>query len=168
MNVMLNLFLRMWVLRANPQDLPASRALTYGLAVIYMLSSLFSVLAEASLARAFAASAVDLALLVAVVHTLLLMAKVPERGYQTFSAVFGTSIILVIVSTVFMYALGSTEIRATMLLLLLAWYLLIVGHILRQAISVPVLLGALITLMYLMVSAGVTSFLLFPTQIGGQ
>ena len=168
MNVLLNLFLRMWVLRANPQDLPTSSTLTYGLAVIYMLSSLVSVLTEASLVRAFAASAVDLVLLVAVVHTLLIMAKVPERGYQTFSAVFGTSIFLVVASTVFMHSLASTELRATMLIILLAWYLLIVGHILRQAISVPVLLGALITLMYLMVSAGVTSFLLFPSQAGGQ
>ena len=168
MTALLNLFMRMWLLRANPQDLPASKTLTYSLATVYLFSSLVSVLSEVNMARALAASVLDLILLIAVVHTLLIMAKVPERGYQTFSAVFATSIVLVVASTAFMHSLGSTELRATMLLLLLAWYLLIVGHILRQAISVPVLLGALIALVYLMVSAGVTSFLLFPQQTGGQ
>lgn len=162
MSTLLNLYLRMWVLRANPQDLPVSRTLTYSLAAFYVFVSILSVLSQISVTGALAASMVDLGLLVVTVHALLVIAKVPERGLQTLSAVFGTSILLVIVSSMFMALFDAASLRGSMLLMLLAWYLLIFGHILRQAIAMPVLLGALIGLLYLMVSAGLTSTLFFP------
>jgi len=162
MNVLAKLFMRMWILRANPQDLPASQVLTYGLAFVYVVISTLSVISRISLPAAFAASMLDLGLLVLTVHALLAIAKVPERGMQTLSAIFGASIVLVIVSTAMMAIADTPSVRGTMLLMLLAWYLLIFGHVLRQAISMPVLLGALIGLLYLMLSAALTSTLFFP------
>jgi len=163
MNILLNLFTRLWVLRANPQDLPASQVLVYGLAFVYVIVSTLSVVSRIGIPAAFAASMLDLGLLVATVHVLLAIAKVPERGLQTLSAIFGTSILLVLMSMAMMAMIGTPSLRGTMLLLLLAWYLLIFGHVLRQAISMPVLFGALIGLLYLMVSAALTSTLFFPS-----
>lgn len=168
MSSILNLFFRLWVLRANPQDLPSSKMLTQILVAIFLFASLLSYLFEINVLKAFAASVVDLVLLLATVHTLLLIAKVPERGYQSASAVLATSIVLVVVSTLIMLIVGSNEIRSSLLLVLLAWYLLIFGHILRQAIALPILLGALIALLYMMVSAGAISYLFFPLKTGGQ
>jgi len=91
MNVLAKLFMRMWILRANPQDLPASQVLTYGLAFVYVVISTLSVISRISLPAAFAASMLDLGLLVLTVHALLAIAKVPERGMQTLSAIFGAS-----------------------------------------------------------------------------
>lgn len=164
MTSLLNLYFRMWVLQANPQDLPASRALTYVLAATYVLVSMISVLTRIGPFGAFAAAMVDLGLLVGTVHLLLLIARVPERGMQTLSAVFGASILLVIMTTAMVFLVDAQSMRASLLLMLLAWYLLIFGHIMRQAIQMPVLFGALIGLLYLMLSAGLTSILFFPNS----
>lgn len=155
MNQLLYLFMRMWVLRANPQDLPPSRILTFGMATLYMLISFASMFRQLGLPSALAASTIDIALLATTVYALLAIAHVPERGYQTLSAVFGASFILVLATLLLVALLGSAQLRNSMILLLLAWYLLMFGHILRQAIAMPVLLGAVIAFVYLMLSAGI-------------
>lgn len=164
MTSLLNVYFRMWALQANPQDLPVSRSLTTILASIYVLVSMISVLTRIGPFSAFAAAMVDLGLLVGTVHLLLLIARVPERGMQTLSAVFGASILLVILTSAMVILVDVQGARASLLLMLLAWYLLIFGHIMRQAIQMPVLFGALIGLLYLMLSAGLTSILFFPSS----
>jgi len=164
MSALLNLFARLWSLRANPQDLPVSKTLTQMLIGLYFIASIFSVIIQIRLLPAIGASAVDLALLLSLIYGLLLVAKVPERLYQTLSAILSSSILLAIGSTLVTLFSGA-EIRSTLLLLMLAWYMVVFGHVLRQAIDMPILLGALIALLYLMTSAGLTSFLFFPPQV---
>jgi hypothetical protein len=163
MSALFNLFGRLWLLRANPQDLPASRVLTRILIGLYFISSILSVIIQIRLLPAIGASVVDLILLLTLVYGLLLVAKVPERVYQTLTAILSTSILLAIGSTL-VTLFGAAEIRSSLLLLLLAWYMVVFGHVLRQAVDMPVLLGALIALLYLMASAGLTSYLFFPSQ----
>ena len=154
MNQLLNLFLRMWVLRANPQDLPASRALTHALAVLYIFVSIASMLGQFGISRALAASIIDTTLLIAPVIALLAISGFPERSYQTLSAILGASIALVLALLMLSVLVSSLQSLQAMQLLLLAWYVLIFGHVLRQAVSLPVLLGAIFAFVYVMVSDG--------------
>jgi len=154
-NQLLYLFLRMWVLRANPQDLPSSRILTFGTATLYLFISFASMIQQLGLPSALAASTIDIALLATTVYTLLAIAHVPERGYQTLSAVFGASFVLALATLLLVALFGSAPLLNPLILLLLAWYLLMFGHILRQATATPVLLGATIAFVYVMLSAGI-------------
>jgi hypothetical protein len=152
---LLNSFFRLWVLRANPQDLPASRTLTQVLAALYVVVSLGSMSGQIGFPHAFVAALIDATLLVVPVIALLAISGVPERGYQTLSAIIGTSIVLVIALLVLGVFLNSQHALQTTALLVLAWYVLIFGHVLRQAVSLPVLLGATFAFLYVMVSDGV-------------
>jgi hypothetical protein len=154
MNQLLNLFLRMWVLRANPQDLPASRTLTHALVALYLIVSIVSMFGQLGVPRALAAAIIDTTLLVAPVIALLVISGFPERGDQTVSAILGASIVLVL-ALLFLGALVSSQHSLQVIqLLVLAWYVLIFGHVLRQAVSLPVLLGATFAFIYVMVSDG--------------
>jgi len=148
------LFLRMWVLRAKPQDLPASKILTHMLLATFVLVSLASMFREFGLVRALVASLIDTALLVAPVVAMLAISGNSARGYQTVSAILGTSTLLV-VTLVFlgMFISSPGSLDATELLVLV-WYLLIFGHVLRQAVHLPVVLGATFAFIYVMVSNG--------------
>ncbi|MGW8248107.1 MAG: hypothetical protein ACWGOV_08340 [Acidiferrobacterales bacterium] len=154
MNHLLNLFLRMWVLRANPQDLPASRTLAYALVALYVFVSIASMFGQLGIPRALAAAVIDTTLLIAPVVALLAISGFPERSYQTVSAILGASIALV-VALVFLGAFISSQHSLQVIqLLALAWYVLIFGHVLRQAVALPVLLGATFAFIYVMVSDG--------------
>ena len=147
-----NLFLRMWILRANPLELPVSRVLTHTLAGLYIIVSLATMLEQMGFSRALAAAMIDIALLVAPVMALLAISGFPERGYQTLSAILGASIVLVIALLLLGAFVSSPHSRQSAELVVLAWYVLIFGHVLRQAVSLPVLLGATFAFLYVMVS----------------
>lgn len=155
MNQLLNLFFRIWVLRANPQDLPASKMLTQALVIMYIVASLGSMTGQIGFPHAFVAAIIDTTLLIVPVIALLAISGVPERGYQTLSAILATSIVLVLALLILGTVLNSPHALQTTALLVLAWYVLIFGHVLRQAVSLPVLLGATFAFLYVMVSDGV-------------
>lgn len=152
MTQVFNLFLKMWILRANPLDLPVSRALTHTLVGLYIMVSLAPMLGQIGFPRAFAAATIDVTLLVAPVVALLAISGFPERGYQTLSAILGVSIALVIALLLLGAFVNSPHSRQFAELVVLAWYVLIFGHVLRQAVSLPVLLGAAFAFIYVMVS----------------
>jgi len=154
MNQLLHLFFRMWVLRANPQDLPASRTLTHALAALYIIVSIATMFGQLGVFRALAAAIIDTTLLVAPVIALLAISGFPERSYQTVSAILGASIALVIALLLLAAFVSSVHSLQVTQLLVLAWYVLIFGHVLRQAVSLPVLLGATFAFIYVMVSDG--------------
>jgi hypothetical protein len=154
MNHLLNLFLRMWVLRANPQDLPASRTLTHALVALYVIVSIVSMFGQLGVPRALAAAIIDTTLLIAPVIALLAISGFPERSYQTVSAILGASIVLVLALVILGAVISTQHSLQVSQLLALAWYVLIFGHVLRQAVSLPVLLGATFAFIYVMVSDG--------------
>jgi hypothetical protein len=154
MNHLLNLFLRMWVLRANPQDLPASRTLTHALVALYVIVSIVSMFGQLGVPRALAAAIIDTTLLIAPVIALLAISGFPERSYQTVSAILGASTVLVLALVILGAVISTQHSLQVSQLLALAWYVLIFGHVLRQAVSLPVLLGATFAFIYVMVSDG--------------
>ncbi|MDX5151680.1 MAG: hypothetical protein R3188_04315, partial [Acidiferrobacterales bacterium] len=78
----------------------------------------------------------------------------PERSYQTVSAILGASIVLVLALVILGAVISTQHSLQVSQLLALAWYVLIFGHVLRQAVSLPVLLGATFAFIYVMVSDG--------------
>ena len=165
MSQLLNLFMRMWVLRANPQDLPVSRFLTQALALTYIVVSVLSLSGQFGFLRAVVASIIDATLLLAPVIALLAISGFPERSDQTLSAILGASILLVLMLLLSSALVSSRHSLQVAQLLLLAWYVLIFGHVLRQAVSLPVLLGAIFAFVYVMVSDGLIRAL-FMTSAG--
>lgn len=165
MNTLLGLYLRMWLLRANPQDLPVSRTLTYLLGTLYLVLATVLAAIGHELLPSLTSSLVDIVVLVAIVHTALMLANVPERNDQTLSAMLGATLALMVVSTL-LGILPESPMRLNLLWGVLGWYLVIFGHVLRQAVNLPVLLGAMIGFLYVMVTAGVSQWLL-QSQVTG-
>jgi len=159
MSSVLSQFIRMWVLRAKPQDLPASKLLTHVLLVSFAGVSIASMFNEFGLERALFASLIDIALLLAPVLALIAISGNQAIGYQAVSAILAASIALVVFLVLSGVLISSPRSLDSTRLLVLIWYLLIFGHVLRQAVRLPVVLGATFAFIYVMVSNGLINAL---------
>jgi hypothetical protein len=121
---------------------------------LYVLVSIASMSGQLGVPRALVAAIIDTTLLIAPVIALLAISGFPERSYQTVSAILGASIVLLIALLLLGAFVSSVHSLQVTQLLALAWYVLIFGHVLRQAVSLPVLLGATFAFIYVMVSDG--------------
>jgi hypothetical protein len=162
---MLNILLRICLLRANPQDLPASNALL-ALALLAHAGADFVSLRGIVEPRAgLQASVVDTVLLVALAHTALLLRNHAERARQALTALAGCGAMLTLLShaaTTLAQPLVAPPVTA---LPFIMWFVLVYGHILRHALSVRFALAAGLGLAYLFISVLVTSaFLPIPAH----
>jgi len=127
LTALLTLFFKLCLLRAKPQDLPASGLLTGAALAAYFLAGLMIALTQQSAGPAVLAALADSAVLALLTHTVLLLRKRPERLAQTLSALAGTGAVIQLIAW---------PLLATPALLgLLIWNLAINAHILRHALE---------------------------------
>jgi hypothetical protein len=156
------------LLRAGPQDLPASRELL-GLAIAsYTLVSFLLSAPGYPLATAGQMALVDVALLIVFPASLLYLLGKPARVYQTLTALAGTGTLLGLIALPVMPLLlqgegsGPPPVFASLLwLVLFGWTLMVVAHIMRHALSVnlPVAIG--IAVVYSLLAMQIIA-MLFP------
>lgn len=168
------------VLRAGPQDVPASLSVTWGAVILYLAVNLLSLtMPGAPFFAGLVQSAVACAVLAAFTHALLKLKRWPERFGQTYSALLLTGTVFTLValrpmSEIAPYMSG----KATPPLLLtlgvaaiLFWRLAVVTHIYRNALEVGVwrALGVVILydFIFLMVMSALASFGLLG-HLGGR
>ena len=152
------------LLRSPPQRIPKS-GLLQGLAVgSYAVVAFIAGLIDRPVWNALFAAAIHTFLLVGLTHVALWVRDHPERSTQTVTAMAGTSTLVGVLLLPLMRGLhGSTGFVALLQGLLwlgvLVWSIVIVGHILRHAMSVPFLAGNLLAMVYWYISFRVTSAL---------
>ena len=164
MKALLNTAVELCLLRLGPQQLPASPIL---LQVSLILNLLVGVLvmmaAKEGLAEAVAESLFEVALMLGVLYMGLKSYNKLRRFNQTASALLISGLLLGLLSLPLVswnHRSQSAE-SSLLLLLLIFWSILVLGHILRHAFSVPLNVGVAIGVAYTLFSWNLLA-LLFP------
>lgn len=143
-------------LRSNPQDLPYSRALLAGALAAHVLADTLGAIDWLPPGSALAAALLDTLLLVAIVHTLLMLRNSGSRAVQTLSALALAGAII---------GLGAWGIAGLVpeawpawlaWLPFLVWYLAVFAHVLKQALEIPYPAALALGVLYFVLSSGVT------------
>lgn len=170
---MLVAFLNIALLRANPQDLPASHTVLAIALAAHFVVDVLNALAVVPWGAAVQAGAVSTVLLVAVTHTALLLRNLKERVVQTLSALAGCAALIDLVKYVALRLLvgdvspGGVAPPSGLFPLLVAvpfeiWLIVVYGHIVRHAFAVRLALGVLLSLVYLTLASLIVMAFLVP------
>jgi len=157
-----NFFVDLCLLRRAPQDLPAS---PYLFAVMLTVSVLVGAAGVSDMIpgiAALAASMLDAVIAMVLLKLLLRVKNFDNRFLQTATAVLGAGIILGLLAIPLQLSLNeevmqseSGALVSLVYLLLLIWIQVVIGHILRHALSVSMLLGVGLALTYSIISGTV-------------
>lgn len=150
------------LLRANPQDLGASRHALLAAVVVYALAGAVGVLDVLTWEKALAATLLDTLLLVGATHLALQWRRVPQRVTQTLTALAGCGALLSLLALGIAWATRGWLRPEWVWAGFLLWYTLVFGHVLRHALSIPLAAGVGASLVYLILSMSVTGLFLNP------
>ncbi|ADC70873.1 conserved hypothetical protein [Thioalkalivibrio sp. K90mix] len=150
-------------LRRGPQDLPADGGTLIFWLGIALVTGMAVGIPMYGTSQALILNVLDLAVLYLFIVVVLRLGGVPDRWRQTFTAMAGTGALLGLLMALLMLidAPADPEEVSTgallALLTLVAWLLLVFGHILQQALELGSrLVGMLMALGYVVVSSVVT------------
>jgi len=163
--MLLKTYLRLCLLRANPQDLPGSGVLVLSSLAAYAAMDVVGVLDIISPASALMAAAVDTLILVAVTHLALRWRRFENRFSQTLAALAGCGALLSLAAWVVAAMAGRTISPEWIWAPFLVWYTVVFGHVLRHALSIPMAAGIAASFLYLMVSMSVTGLFIHPVSM---
>jgi len=161
----LKIFLGICLLRANPQDLPTSNRLMLAALIAYGLADIIGVLDMLPPGSAALAAAVDTLLLIAATHLALRWRDAENRFPQTLSALAGCGALLSLLAWA---AAGLTREWLPppwVWVPFLLWYTLVFGHVLRNALSLALPAGVALSLLYIILSMGVTGLFVNPASV---
>jgi hypothetical protein len=153
---LLNIFVDICLLRAGPQDLPASGFLLVVTALLGLLTgALVIVESFGSVFYALLAQLLDLLLLVSLLRTGLAYRGLATRFPQAATALFGSSALINLVTMPVQLLIGEDpsaslggELGVLFYLFLLVWALVVIGHIVRHSFDIRFSGGILIALAY--------------------
>jgi len=165
---LLRAFLDVCLLRRRPQDLPASLFLVYLTLAGHALTGLLLSLASHPLGPALVLGLTDTVLLAGLTASLLYVHKLQARLPQTLAALAGTGTLLSLIAfplTYWWFALhaGAQDptVPTVLLLAVVVWSLVVMGHILRHALSAPLLIGLVVAVIFYWIAVSVQNAL-FP------
>jgi len=156
-----NYFFELCLLRAKPQDLPASWAL---LGLVIVANVTVGVLAFSglygSVLRALMAGVVENLFFLTTLGLLLYFKGLFPRFNQSATALLGSSTLLAVI-LIPLYSMSDTGSERTAMtavadlgaLALLIWSLLIMGHVIRHAVEIPFGRGIMFALIYFLLSS---------------
>lgn len=152
------LFLDICLLRASPDQLPASKNLLLITLLSYAVVSLILARLELPLGSALLYAVLDTLVLAIITHTVLLLRRFPARLTQTLTALAGTGSLLGLIALPLAGFAGASPA----LLLLVLWNIVVTAHILRHALAVPLMMGLVASMAYLLMTFFVMSALFPP------
>ncbi|MCZ8132165.1 MAG: hypothetical protein O9284_12830 [Steroidobacteraceae bacterium] len=161
---MLELFKVFWDIalwRRGPRDVPASGVLLALLAVAYATVSALQAWMVDGPEQAWLRAFADLGFTALVFYVVLAIGRRTNRYLQTLCAVLGTSLLLSLPLLALLAVGGTTgggpveTLLALATLPLLVWYLFVIGHVVRQALDGPLLLGMAVSMTYFLLSYAV-------------
>lgn len=167
MNALLKYFMDLCLLRAAPQDLPASQTLLrLTVAANVLVSVVLTLSMRLDTAPTLLQSLLEILLLLGLLWLVLRLTDRSGRFLQCAAAAMGSSALLgVLALPVIPMATrgeGDTALLGGLLMLgLVIWSVLVLGHILRHALEVPLGRGVLLAMMYTFASYALMG-VLFP------
>lgn len=153
MKTLLLAFFDICRLRKAPQDIPASpQLLALSLTAYALLSCLLQGLFE-PVDLAVSSALLEIAVLMLFVQCLLLLKGRPARWMQTVTALAGAGVILNLIALPLSLfagvALIGYNLAITLMLMLVGWGVIVMGHILRHALETHPVLAFMLALVYL-------------------
>lgn len=158
MKTLLNLFLDLCLLRAAPQDIPAAPILLWFTALLNILTNILILFADLKRTplQIMGESIFDVVILFSTLHIALYWQNLESRFNQTATAIFGSNVLLGLVVVIINNGGGGGEgiigeIWLLLLLSLMVWQFLVLGHILRHtfeiSLSPAIIAGIIYTLL---------------------
>lgn len=153
MLLIFRLYLDICLLRANAEDVPASRLLMLATVAVYILLTLSITLIENAFTKAVSTVLVGLFMMVGFALAGLWVRSFMNRAIQTITAMAGTGIVFNLIALPLILLASSFPAEQLMfpwylILLLLFWNITVIGHIFKSALSVPFWAGVGISLVY--------------------
>jgi hypothetical protein len=164
-NALINYFVDLCLLRATPQKLPASSALLkMSFAANLLVGALLVVGEQMGPFLAVAESLFELLLMLLVLQGGLRLSGHPERFVQTATAIMGSGALLGLIVLPLLGAGGAAQedgsgggLIGLLVLLLVIWSMLVLGHILRHAFDLKLAQGTVLGLLYTVLSYSLIS-----------
>jgi hypothetical protein len=159
MQALVKVFWDIALWRRGPRDVPASPLLLALTVAAYSATSVAQSLLVDGPELLVLRTLVDLALTMAMFGACLLLTRRTHRLLQTLTAVLGTSALLALPMILLQLAGrqagpdGPVALLLELLSLpLLAWYVLVLGHVVRQALDAPLVTGLAVAMSYVLVN----------------
>jgi len=165
---LLTLWIDLCLLRAGPQDVPASRVLLVLVLCAYALVSFVLSLTGYPPQTAARMAGVDLLLLAVFAGVPLYLLDKTARIRQTLAALAGSGALLGIIALPVAHMLPAEQgadtplLAALAWLVLLGWSLLVMAHIMRHAMAVAFPIGLGVAVLYTLVATQVFGTLFAP------
>jgi hypothetical protein len=159
LNRLLRFFLDLCLLKAAPQDAPASQGLLGLTLVAYVLVGLAAgVRVLGGAGSALSASLVDALVLLATIWVALQLRGRSARFAQTATALLGSGALLTALALPLQPLAGAdtdggsgglVQLAGILGIGLMIWIQIVIGHILRHALEVPLIMGVLLAIAYM-------------------
>lgn len=164
---LLKIFIRICLLQQGPQALPASRLLAIMSVFFYIALGVLLLLQSRSFTEALWVSLVDALFLLAMLVVILKQNQYFLRWPQTVMAVCGSAMLLNVLALPLLYVLANDlmqgwleQLAVLSYLLIIFWNVVVLGHILRHAISVSMIVGVVMAALYMCMSLLLVAMLL--------
>lgn len=165
---LLQVYLQICVLRKGPQDLPASKFLLQFCIVLYLVSGSVLLATEMSWLQSLMQAATEAGMLGLFLFALLRIFEKSARFVQTATAAYGCGAVMTVLTLPVLFwaqslqqANQNIEMASFLLLGMLAWSFVILGHILRLALDRARFTGMALAFFYMILSYQIM-FRVFP------
>jgi hypothetical protein len=164
MFALLTMFVDLCRMRVKPEDLPHSHFLMLLCIGCYFLLGFATSVLEQGFGLAILAAGADTGLMVTLAYLGLQMRGFSARAVQTITALTGTGALFEFVGwpmVIFLQQLeeGQSSSLSLVLFALIIWNIMVIGHILRHALNVPMWVGTSIALIYIYITLRVINVL---------
>lgn len=160
------LFIDICLFKRGPQDVPASWLL-FGLALIaYLIVGELLLMVEADWLEAALQALVEAGLLLGFCWIVLFLAGKTPRFLQTATALMAVDAVISTPGALFLqWWVARPEIRLFQMALfaLMIWHIAVVAHILRHALARPLVYGAALAVLYIVITYQIMSFVFSPS-----
>lgn len=169
MHTLIKAFIDLCLFRIGPQHLPTSALLrNLVLAAFLATGLLLSRAAQQSWPQAIATTLLDTVILFSLTLLALRLLEKRERAMQTLTALMGGNVVLGLLSlplVLFYYSGGQAEnaVVSLLVLLLTIWNIMVMGHILRHALDMPLFGGIIAATLYMILSIQVLGWAMKAT-----
>lgn len=146
-------FLDICLFRANAENAPTSQVFMVLSLIVYGILSLLILMVDYSFVKAISTVLIGIAMMIGFAKAGLWIRSFMDRSRQTITALAGTGIIFDVINLPLV--LLSSHFPAEelvfprfLLLLILFWNIAVIGHIMRNALSIPFWAGVGISVFY--------------------
>jgi len=157
--VLFRAFFDICLLKRRPQDIPASRELLILIVAGYLLATFLLTELDKTIPDTVLAGVIDTASLLVFVFLLLFLGRKLNRWTQTTTALAGTGMIFSLLVLPFIVSRPAPDIVNDtapvfyfVQLLIVIWYIIVMAHIFKHAMSSSFFTGIVVSITYVLLS----------------